>query len=61
MAKNNKKMKKQIKDAFLLASVICIGTLAMFAIITLIASPTESFMLTESSISSEESKVRICY
>lgn len=57
----NKKLKKQIKDAFLLALIICAGVLIIFSIITLIASPVKSFVITESKISSEESKVRLCY
>lgn len=57
----NKKIKKQIKDAFILTLIICIGVLIAFAVITLIAAPAESFMITQSKISSEESKARLCY
>lgn len=57
----NKKLKKQIKDAFILTLIICMGMLIVYTIIRLIASPTESFMITDSKISSEESKVRLCY
>ena len=56
----NKKLKKQIKDAFILTLIICSGVAIAFAVITLITSPTESFIIRESKISSEESKVRIC-
>ena len=56
----SKKLKKQIRDAFVLTVIICAGVGILLAIISLIASPAESFIIKESTISSEESKVRLC-
>ena len=56
----NKKLKKQIKDAFILTLIISAGVAIAFAVISLITSPTEGFIIETSKISSEESKVRIC-
>lgn len=56
----NKKLKKQIKDAFILTLIICTGVAVAFAVISLITSPTESFIIRKSKISFEESKVRLC-
>lgn len=62
MSKNtkNKKIKKLIRDAFILTLIICAGVGVMFALISLINSPTQTFIIKESRISSEESKVRVC-
>ena len=56
----NKKLKKQIRDAFILALIICAGAVVLISVISLISSPTNTFIIKESKISSEESKVRIC-
>lgn len=56
----NKKLKKQIKDAFILTLIISTGVAIAFAVISLITSPTDKFVIRQSKISSEESKVRIC-
>lgn len=53
----NKKLKKQIRDAFILTLIICAGVGIAFTVISLITSPTESFIVETSKISSEESKV----
>ena len=62
MAKKTKKnkIKKQIRDAFILTLIICAGVGVLFALISLINSPTKTFIIQESRISSEESKARIC-
>ena len=57
----NNKIKKQIRDAFILAIIICTGICILFAILSLINSPTKTFIIKESRLSSEESKVRLCY
>ena len=54
---NNKKIKKQIKDAFILTLIICAGAVILFSVISLISSPTNTFIIKTSKISSEESKV----
>lgn len=53
----NKKIKKQIRDAFILTLIICTGAVIFLAVISLISSPTKTFIIKESKISSEESKV----
>jgi hypothetical protein len=58
--RKNKKLNKQLKDAFALSLVISGGVLIVMLLISLITSPTESFIIKESRISSEESKVRLC-
>ena len=55
----NKKLKKQIKDAFILTLIISTGAIIALAVFSLITSPTEKFIIETSKISSEESKVRI--
>ena len=57
--KKNKKLKKQIRDAFILTVIICSGVAILCSIISLISSPTKTFIIKESRISSEESKVRV--
>lgn len=61
MAKKIKKnrIKKQIRDSFVLTLIICAGVGVMFALISLINSPTKTFIIQESRISSEESKARV--
>lgn len=53
----NKKIKKQIKDAFILTVITCMGAIILYTILSLISSPTKTFIIKESKISSEESKV----
>ena len=53
----NKKLKKDIKDAVFLTVIICLVIVALFAIISLAASPTNTFILQKNKISSEDSKV----
>ena len=53
----NKKVKKDIKDAAFLTIIICIAVMVAYAVISLISSPTDTFLLQESKISSETSKV----
>lgn len=53
----NQKLKKQVKDTFILTVIICIIVFALYKIIELISSPTETFILKKSTISSEERKV----
>lgn len=53
----NKKLKKQIRDAFILTLIICTGAVIAFSVISLITSPTNTFIIKESRISAEESKV----
>lgn len=55
--KRNTKLKKQIKDTFILTIIICAIIFAIYKIIGLISSPTDTFVLKKSTISSEESKV----
>lgn len=59
MAKNKKsnKLKKQVKDTLVLTIIISIIAFVIYKIIGVIASPTETFILKKSTISSEESKV----
>lgn len=59
MAKNKKsnKLKKQIKDTLILTIIISIIAFAIYKILGLISSPTETFILKKSTISSQESKV----
>lgn len=56
-SKKNEKVKKQIKDTFLLTIIICISVFVLYKIITLIISPTKTLILRENTISEEESKV----
>ena len=56
-SKKNLKVKKQIKDTFILTIIICIVAVVLYKIITLISSPTKTFILKKNTISSEESKV----
>lgn len=53
----NNKLKKQIKDAFILTLIICAIAGILYTIISLISSPTQTFILKENTISKEESKV----
>ena len=53
----NKKVKKDIKDAAFLTIIICMVVIAAYAVISLISSPTDTFILQKSKISSETSKV----
>lgn len=53
----NKKLKKQIRDAFILTLIICFGAVVLISVISLISSPTNTFIIKESKISSDESKV----
>lgn len=53
----NNKLKKQIKDAFILTFIICAIVGILYIIISLVSSPTQTFILKESTISKEESKV----
>lgn len=55
--KKNTKLKKQIKDTFILTTIICIIIFVVYKIVTLISSPTDTIVLKESTITSEESKV----
>ena len=55
--KQNTKIKKDIKDAMFLSIIICAAVVALYAIISLISSPTDTFVLQKSKISSENSKV----
>lgn len=55
----NKKLKKQIRDAFILTLIISVCVAILFSIISLISSPTKTFIIKESKISSEESKVGV--
>lgn len=53
----NKKLKKQIRDAFILTIIVCGVFAILYSIISLVSSPTKTFIIKESRISSEESKV----
>ncbi|MBO5413183.1 MAG: hypothetical protein J6A29_02620 [Clostridia bacterium] len=53
----NNKLKKQIKDAFILTLIICAIVGILYTIISLVSSPTQTFILRENTISKEESKV----
>ncbi|MGN1301746.1 MAG: HlyD family efflux transporter periplasmic adaptor subunit [Clostridia bacterium] len=53
----NNKLKKQIKDAFILTLIICAIAGILYTIISLVSSPTQTFILKENTISKEESKV----
>jgi len=53
----NKKLKKQIRDAFILTLITCVLVYIVYIIFSLIGSPTDTFILKESTISSEISKV----
>lgn len=53
----NKKLKKQIRDAFILTLIICAMVAIAASVISLISSPTKTFVIKESEISCEESKV----
>ena len=53
----NKKLKKQIKDAFILTLITCVLVYIVYVFFSLIGSPTDTFILKESTISSEISKV----
>ena len=55
--KQNKKIKKDIKDAMLLTVIICAIVVALYSVISLVSSPTDTFILQKSKISSEISKV----
>lgn len=55
--KKNTKLKKQIKDTFILTIIICALIFVIYKIIGLVSSPTDTFVLKKSTISSEESKV----
>ncbi len=55
--RKNNKLKKQIKDAFILTIIACAIIYILYKVISLIASPTGTFILKESTISEEESKV----
>lgn len=59
MAKKTKKnkLKKQIVDTFILTVIICLLVYIGYKIVLLITSPTDTFILSESTISFEESKV----
>ncbi len=56
-SKKNEKIKKQIKDTFVLTIIISICVVALFKIISLISSPTKTIVVRKNTISSEESKV----
>lgn len=53
----NNKLKKQIKDAFILTLIICAIAGILYTIISLVRSPAQTFILKENTISKEESKV----
>lgn len=53
----NKKIKKQIRDTFFLTFIILIIVIILYAVISLVGSPTKTFLLNKSTISEEESKV----
>lgn len=53
----NNKLKKQIRDAFILTFIICVIIVIVYSVISLISSPAQTFILTKSTISEEESKV----
>lgn len=53
----NNKLKKQIRDAFILTFIICAIIGILYTFISLVNSPTKTFILKESTISKEESKV----
>ena len=55
--KNNEKVKKQIKDTFILTVIICILMIGIYKTVSLISNPTDTFVLRKSTISLEESKV----
>lgn len=55
--KQNQKIKKDIKDAVFLTIIICAIIVASYAVIALVSSPTDTFILQKSKISSENSKV----
>ena len=55
--KKNQKLKKQLKDTLILTIIICAVIYAIYAIIKLLKSPTETFILQRNNISSEDSKV----
>ena len=55
--KKNQKLKKQLKDSLILTLIISGFIYVAFAVIILLKSPTETFILQTSSISEEESKV----
>lgn len=55
--KKNNKLKKQIKDAFILTIMICAIIYVLYIIISLISSPVDIYTLKESTIYNEESKV----
>lgn len=53
----NSKLKKQIRDTFILTVIICAVIYIAYVIISLISSPTDTFILQKSTIYEEESKV----
>lgn len=53
----NKKLKKQIRDAFILTIIISSIIFVLYEVISLMTSPAKTFILGESTISQEESKV----
>ena len=56
----NKKLKKQIRDAFILTLIISAIIAVLYGVAALVGSPTQTFLISESKISSEESKARLC-
>ena len=54
---SNKKLNKQIRDAFILTCIICAIIGILYLIISLVGSPTQTFILNKNTISKEESKV----
>ena len=55
--KKNEKVKKQIKDTFILTIIICVTAFVLYKIISLVWSPTKTFIIKKSTILSEESKI----
>lgn len=55
--RKNQKLKKQLKDTLMLTLIICAVIYALYAVIKLLKSPTETFILQKSKISLEDSKV----
>ena len=53
----NQKLKKQVRDTFILTIIICAIAYCLYIIISLVSSPTDTFILKESTISSQISKV----
>lgn len=56
-SKKNEKVKKQIKDTFILTIIISVCIIGVFEIFSLISSPTKTIIVRKSTISYEESKV----